>query len=219
MRSLHRFSTLFLILISVIKTAGQPAFIPHRISFTATGTESLFVIDLDGKTDILVASSGLGEITWWKNEGGNPVTWTKYIVDGNFTRVWPLSAGDLDGDGDNDIVAASGVIGNNEVRWYENTLIVGLNEPGFVEQDRARVVLSPNPASDFLKISFPGQKYNSVRIDLYSGEARYIKTLFVGNSDPAQPGITIHLPGLCGGIYFLKIKTESVIINKKIILK
>jgi hypothetical protein len=78
-------------------------------------------IDLDGDRDMDVlgtAQSG-NQVAWWRNDGGEPFVWTKFVID-SLVRVWPLYACDLDGDSDNDVVAASGWAGTYVVKWYEN---------------------------------------------------------------------------------------------------
>lgn len=79
--------------------------------------------DFDGDGDLDVAASAQmsSQVAWWRNDGGNPIVWTKLYVDDYFYRVWPLYVCDLDEDGDQDVVAASSWAGINQVNWYENT--------------------------------------------------------------------------------------------------
>jgi len=80
-------------------------------------------IDLDGDEDLdVVATAQSGnQVAWWRNDnnGGEPFTWTRFLID-SLVRVWPLFACDLDGDRDNDVIAASGWAGTNELKWWEN---------------------------------------------------------------------------------------------------
>lgn len=51
------------------------------------GVQSVVAVDLDGdgRTDVLGGSGQEGanrdQVAWWRNEGGNPVGWTKHIIE------------------------------------------------------------------------------------------------------------------------------------------
>ena len=76
--------------------------------------------DDDGDLDVVGSGQDASDIAWWRNDGGDPIVWEKYMIDDNFGGVWPIDVKDIDGDFDVDIVAG----GNSadEVRWWENTL-------------------------------------------------------------------------------------------------
>lgn len=78
--------------------------------------------DLDGDGDLDVAATAQvsDEVSWWRNDGGSPIVWTKFYIDEDFDRAWPLYVCDLDDDDDEDVLAASSWAGINEVRWWEN---------------------------------------------------------------------------------------------------
>ncbi len=88
-------------------------------------------MDNDGDLDVVGSAQVSGEVSWWRNEGGNPIVWTKFDIDPNLDRAWPLYVCDIDDDGDQDAVAASSWAGTNEVKWYENlgTGITGSSDP------------------------------------------------------------------------------------------
>jgi hypothetical protein len=77
--------------------------------------------DEDGDLDVAASAQISSQVSWWRNEGGNPIVWTRYHVDDYFYRVWPLYVCDLDQDNDQDVVAASSWQGIDEVEWCENT--------------------------------------------------------------------------------------------------
>ena len=76
--------------------------------------------DDDGDLDVVGSGQDASDIAWWRNDGGDPIVWGKYMIDDNFGGVWPIDAKDIDGDLDVDIIAG----GNSadEVRWWENML-------------------------------------------------------------------------------------------------
>jgi hypothetical protein len=74
--------------------------------------------DSDGRIDVFAATSDCNSILWWHNNGGNPITWTEQIIDSTFTGAKSVRVGDIDGDGDNDVVGA-GLI-NAQIAWWRN---------------------------------------------------------------------------------------------------
>ena len=78
-------------------------------------------LDGDGDKDILSGSTVDDKIVWFRNTGFNTGVFSKEIrvstsrPDG----VINISAADLDGDGDDDVISAS--YSDNTVAWYENT--------------------------------------------------------------------------------------------------
>jgi len=77
-------------------------------------------VDGDGDTDVLGASFGDKEITWWENTDGTGTSWTKHIVDTNFYGALSVYAEDVDGDGDTDVLGAAGG-STDDITWWENT--------------------------------------------------------------------------------------------------
>jgi hypothetical protein len=75
-------------------------------------------LDKDGDMDVLGASAGLSHITWWRNDGGDPIVWTAQTIDSACPGARSVHAEDLDSDGDMDVVSAALV--SNEVSWYRN---------------------------------------------------------------------------------------------------
>jgi hypothetical protein len=86
-------------------------------TFANDGGWSIFPIDLngDGMIDVVRSHRITRSIDWFRNNGGGNFASAK-IIDANFatgmspspdtTEIWSVAGGDLDGDGDNDVVAA-----------------------------------------------------------------------------------------------------------------
>jgi len=75
--------------------------------------------DNDGNQDVFAAGmSDTGEVTWWHNDGGDPVQWTKQVISGNEPGARSVHVADIDGDGDNDVAGA--IFITDEVVWGRN---------------------------------------------------------------------------------------------------
>lgn len=85
-----------------------------------TTAYEIYADDLDGDDDpdIMSTSWDLRDVAWWRNDGGNPVAWTKQTVAASFNGAHSVRCGDLDGDGDKDLVAVAAL--RNQVAWWRN---------------------------------------------------------------------------------------------------
>ena len=64
-------------------------------------------VDGDGRVDVLSTSWSDRFVAWWQNDGGDPPQWTRHTLDGSFVGAHSAVAGDVDGDGDTDVVATA----------------------------------------------------------------------------------------------------------------
>ncbi|MFC1572691.1 FG-GAP repeat domain-containing protein [Candidatus Eisenbacteria bacterium] len=84
------------------------------------GVHSVYATDLDGDEDVDVLGAALDgdAITWWENDGGNPIVWMEQTIDDAFDGARSVFAADVDGDGDVDVLGAA--VYADEVAWWEN---------------------------------------------------------------------------------------------------
>ncbi len=103
---------------------GEPIqWIKQVIGEGFDGTQSCHPcdVDADGDIDVLGAAFDDNEIAWWENEGGDPITWTKQTIDGDFAGAHSVSAADVDGDGLMDALGAA---------FTDNDICIWRNEGG-----------------------------------------------------------------------------------------
>lgn len=92
----------------------------HLIEPAFTNAHEVHAADLDGDgdLDIIAASAGLNQIAAWYSDGSTVPAWTKQVVDPSFGGARSVQEGDLDLDGDLDLVGAA--LTGNEVSWWRN---------------------------------------------------------------------------------------------------
>ena len=92
----------------------------QTISDDVTLAKSVHVgdFDNDGDWDIVGAAITAHDVIWWRNDGGDPIQWTEFLIDSYFLGAHRVQAIDLDKDGDDDILGA-GYLGN-QVAWWRN---------------------------------------------------------------------------------------------------
>ena len=93
-------------------------------------------VDLDGDCDILGAAQEGDFIAWWRNEGGDPIVWTKFMIDDNFDGATSVFAVDIDNDLDIDVVGSAWQAneialwinnGENPIGWVKYTIKSGFH--------------------------------------------------------------------------------------------
>jgi hypothetical protein len=75
-------------------------------------------VDADGDLDAVSASDGDHTVAWYENDGTPVSGWTKHVLTSTAFGARSACAGDLDGDGDTDILAGSA--GDSKLLSFEN---------------------------------------------------------------------------------------------------
>ncbi len=103
-------------------SSGGTAWTEHEIHYPFCGGFSFDVGDIDNDGDIDIFSTAYADsrILWWENIGGTPPQFSMHEVDGDFDSPRVTAAGDVDNDGDIDIISAADT--NNKISWWENNI-------------------------------------------------------------------------------------------------
>jgi hypothetical protein len=78
-------------------------------------------MDGDGDMDVLSASSLDSKIAWYENTDGAGSFGAQNVISTAANGAKAVYATDIDGDGDMDVLSASGNIFSSTIAWYENT--------------------------------------------------------------------------------------------------
>ncbi len=92
-----------------LSDGGTPiAWTQQIIDGTYGGARSLVPADLDADGDVDLLGTALVDdnISWWRNDGGDPLVWTQEMLSDSLSGAHHADAWDMDLDGDLDIVAA-----------------------------------------------------------------------------------------------------------------
>ncbi len=76
-------------------------------------------LDGDGRMDVMATASYLNTVAWWRNTGGDPIVWERHDLATAYPTPMNIRAGDVDADGDLDVLATSRLPG--EFAWWEAT--------------------------------------------------------------------------------------------------
>ncbi len=75
-------------------------------------------IDGDGISDIVACARTGDTVAWWDNVGGSGTNWVMHVIAGAFDDPRCITTGDMDGDGDMDVLATAFLA--DDVAWWSN---------------------------------------------------------------------------------------------------
>ncbi len=95
------------------------------------GARSVYATDMDGDddVDVLGIAYDTSDLYLYINMGGDPITWDQQLVSGTFAGAHWVTAGDIDDDGDPDIIGAAYI--GDDICWWSND---GASPPVFTIQ-------------------------------------------------------------------------------------
>lgn len=157
--------------------------------------------DNDGDLDLLVSAMGMifpsndkiGSIIILENDGHQ--NFTKHIIVDKIARVTDVVAGDLDGDGDNDLAAVQFGYDDGETRWIEN--LGGWNFKSHILQSLSGGIncelLDIDNDGDLDMITLISQEWEEIYLFLNNGKGKFDSKLIWGstNEDFGSSSITL----------------------------
>ncbi len=92
----------------------------YSVANDFNGAHKVCLFDLDGDEDLDILGTAyvINQIAWWRNDGGNPVEWTKIIVTNSFGNALISYPHDMDLDGDIDVVGTAQ--SSSQVAWWSS---------------------------------------------------------------------------------------------------
>jgi hypothetical protein len=194
---------------------GNENFMQHSITTDCWFAVSVYAADLDndGDTDVLSAANGnmgLGSaIAWYENDGNE--NFTNHIIAANEEGAKSIYAADMDGDNDIDLLSAGH--SGNDIFWYENTLIVGVddNNPTVTPAKFKLFNNYPNPFNPITKIKYQLPEISFVTIKVYDVLGNEIATLVNEEKPAGEYNVEFRIDNLelTSGIYFYQLRASD----------
>ncbi len=140
--------------------------------------------------------------TFTDNFASSTITYTYNVYDWYMTGThYPLATV---------FTASNSLGGNGSYGYYLNNLATGIEQNSFIENE---LNISPNPAFDVLNIELKG---NETEIEMYDVAGKIVRSNKIEGNGPHK--ITLNLSDLESGVYFIKMRSESGMKNKKVII-
>jgi len=104
-----------------IAGAQTISFVEQPIDLSVSGISCIRIFDLDrdGDKDIIGGAERPGSgIYWWRNDGGHPIQWTRFVVDLSIDDAMSVEIAYINNDTFPDIVATE--LYEGKIDWWEN---------------------------------------------------------------------------------------------------
>ena len=204
---------------------GNGTFTKHW-EFTGYGGAWLDIADFnkDGQYDLVAAATNnrsYGDLYWFKNNGNNTFSSTK--LTSNSPEVYCSYPGDLDEDGDEDIIVA--LSSGNKLEWWENTLVTDIEKNPGTQKKFSLSPNYPNPFNPATRISYSLSENSHVMLEVYNPLGQKIALLVDEYQNSGNHTCTWDASKFVSGTYFyqLTVKEKNGVlyskINKMIYLK
>ena len=175
------------------------------ITNTLSKPFAVYVADLDndGDNDVLATSVDPfgGEVVWFENLDGLGSFSTKNSIDSNLVFPRDIYAADIDNDGDMDVLIADQ--NSDTIAWYENMTIIGIEE-----NQLNNLNIYPNPTKGLIFIESKTETIIGITVFDVLGKKVLQLNGYIQQLDVST---------LQSGMYFLRVKTDSGELVKKII--
>jgi hypothetical protein len=158
------------------------------IANDADGARSVFAVDLDGDLDpdVVAASYNDDKISWWENLDGAGTFGPRQVITDTADGSVFVFVGDLDGDGDPDVLSASS--SDNTVSWFEN--LDGLGTFGaratITEDAEAAAAVFATDLDGDLDLDVLVASYYDGRVAWFENDVRAAAVFRNGGANPAS---------------------------------
>ncbi|MEJ2494681.1 MAG: FG-GAP-like repeat-containing protein [Ignavibacteriaceae bacterium] len=175
-------------------------------------------LDLDNDIDVFGAATNANRVSWWKNNGGEPIQWSTNSILSSYAGAWPVFGIDIDEDGDTDILTAAST--GNKVTLLENTTIVtnSTNELSSAQKNFYLFQNYPNPFNPTTIISYQIPELSFVSLKVYGVLGNELATLVNEEKSAGNYEVEFNGTDLPSGIYVYKILAGFFSQTKKMIL-
>ncbi len=189
------------------------------ITTSASGAEYVRAgdIDLDGDADVLSASYYDSKIAWYKNTDGTGAFGPQQIITTGAIGAFAVGAADLDGDGDLDVLSASG--DGDKIEWYRNDCVTSAgDEEDHSIQLKYDLMNYPNPFNPITVIQYELRERGLVTLKVLDVLGHEVATLVNEEKPRGRYRVEFDAGDLASGIYFYRLKAGEYVESRKMVL-